>query len=261
MAAQGIKKSVRIAVIASAVLFFAALALAGASRPVAMLRGWMVRLSRPVTGVGEYIGGFSGAPPGEAPEEKEDRIRLSAVLAETEVLKKENESLRRALALKEERAAPMHAAAVLFYSRVLGRETLLLDAGQDQGIVEGDTVIDEHGFLVGEIAEVAPWSSKVSVASNEGTAFSASLLPVDEHILVKGLGGRALALELIPYDTVMREGDVVQWTREGRRGGAPIFAGRVVRGESAARGAFKTGRAVLLAHPEDLKHVLILTSP
>lgn len=245
-----------------AIVFFAAVLLGGASRPVAALRGQIVRMARPFMIVGEYVRGFPGVSRERIREEEAERMRLTAAAAETEALKKENQSLRHLLGLKEDETLTATAAAnVLFYTQLMGREALVLDAGRDQGIAEGDIVIDENRLLVGEIMEVLPGSSKVSVASNEGSVFSGSLLPLGGNVLVKGIGGRALALELVPYDTPIRDGDVVLWTREGARRGPAIFAGRVTKGASAARGVFKNGRAALLAHPDDLERVLVLTSP
>ncbi|MEK7541966.1 MAG: rod shape-determining protein MreC [Patescibacteria group bacterium] len=257
------RKRIRAAVAGAAVVFFVAAAIASQSRPVALAREWIARMGRPLLSAGAYVGGYvRSAAGGDARNEREEDERyLSASAAEIRTLRKENESLRRLLGLKEESAVALQAANVMSYAQIMGRETLFIDRGRDEGIAEGDIVIDEDRLLVGEIMEALPGSSRVSVASNAGRAFSGSLVPLGGDILVKGLGGRALALELIPYDTPIRDGDAVRWMPKGQREGVAIFAGRVVAGTSAPTGAFKTGRAVLLARPDQLERVLVLTRP
>lgn len=254
------RKGARIIIAGAAILFFTILAVSTHSRPVSLLRERTVRLLSPITRGAGYVGEFfTGASRLETREWEEDRRRLASAEAERVSLQKENTSLRRLLGLKEYVAIPTVSASVLVYTSVMGRETLVIDAGQKQGITQGDIVIDENRLLVGHVSAVSAEEAKVSVASNPGMTFSASLVPLGGKILIKGIGGRALALELIPHDTPLRDGDFVQWTPEGRRGSPNIFAGRVIKDASAASGAFKTGSAVLLADPGVLKQVLIMT--
>ena len=254
------KKRARAVATGGAILFFSLLAVSGNSRPVSYLRERAVQVLSPIAIAAQYAAGFfKGAPLEEIRGREDDQRRLAAGEAVRLGLQKENESLRRLLGVKENLAAPTASARVLAHTAVMGVETLLIDAGRDRGITAGDIVIDENGLLVGQVSETTAEGAKISVASNPGMAFSASLVPLGGKILIKGLGGRALALELIPYDTPLRDGDFVRWEDKEWRRTANIFVGRVVKGTSAAVGAFKTGRAVLLADPNALDFVLIIT--
>ena len=248
--------------VVTATAFFLLLVLARSTRPVSSLRMAVVRLLAPVASAGRSAAGYlTGVPRDQVRRLEEDSKMLAASLAEQEILKKENQSLKRLLGVQEDIPVESKGARVLAYTHVLGVETLLIDAGADRGVAAGDIVIDEHRLLVGQVTETTVGSAKVSVASNPDATFSAELVPLGGKILIKGLGGRGLALELIPYDTPLRDGDFVLWADESRSQGigTRVFAGRVVKGISSAVGAFKTGRAVLLADPSNLGIVLVLT--
>ena len=254
------KKRARVIAAGAAILFFSLLAIFGNSRPVSSVRERAVRMLSPIETGAKYAAGFfMGTSPEEIRGREDDQRCLAAGEAARLGLQKENESLRRLLGVKEKLAVPTASARVLAYTTVMGVETLFIDAGRDHGITPGDIVIDEDMLLVGHVSETTAEGAKVSVASNPGMAFSASLVPLGGKVLLKGLGGRALALELIPYDTPLRDGDFVRWTDKEQRRSPDIFAGRVVKGMSSAVGAFKIGRAVLLADPDALDFVLILT--
>lgn len=259
MQAPFFKKKTRIAAAGAAVIFFIVIVAAGRTRPVSSVRAYGIQLLSPIANFGASVGEYvAGAPGREKRMWNEDQRRLAAAEAQVFALQKDNKSLRRLLGLKEGTAAPLVSVRVLAYTSIMGMETLLINAGADQGIQEDDIVIDENRLLVGLVSEVNATDAKVSIASNTGMAFSASLLPLGGRVLAKGLGGRAVALELIPYDTPLRDGDLALWADERRRGDLVIFAGRVVKGMSAAAGAFKTARAVLLSNPDALKNLLVL---
>ena len=257
------KRRMRTIATVMAGVFFLVLVAGRSTRPVSFLRMSVTRMFAPLISAGRYTAGIlTGVPTERVRQLAEDSRMLAVSLAEREILKKENESLKRLLGVQDDATMPTIGARVRAYTHVLGVETLLIDAGADRGVAAGDIVIDEHRMLVGQVTETATGSATVSVASNPGATFSAELIPMGGKVLIKGLGGRGLALELIPYDTPLRDGDFVLWADESRSQGigTRVFVGRVVKGVSSATGAFKTGRAVLLADPSDLGTVLVLTN-
>jgi cell shape-determining protein MreC len=245
-------------------LFFGLLIAFGSTRPAASLRQGAVRFLRPVGWIGFGAGrwfafGLEGLSPERVRslQEMETRLEFStAALAETS---RENKALQRALGLKEKSGGDMlRSAAVLLYRQELESEILIIDIGRGEGTREGDPVVDGEGLLIGQVMEAGDGFSKIAVASNPGIVFSAELTPLGGRILAKGLGGRALSLELIPRDTPIRSGDFVRWVREDGGRQPVIFAGRAVGKGPAGSGGFKTGRAVLLSHPELARHVMVV---
>lgn len=191
---------------------------------------------------------------------EEESSRLEAASARAAWLEKENESLARALGIRAEFGSGLRSARVLDYQQTMGRESLVIDLGRDEGAARGDIVIDENRLLIGEISEAGIGFSKVAIASNPDTAFPAALEPLGGKVLAKGLGARALALEFIPRDAPVRAGDFVIWSHENKRIQSAVFVARVVApGPAGLSGVFKTGRAILLADPEVVRLVMVLT--
>lgn len=253
------RKKARSMAAVAAVAVFVLVAAMGRSGPISSLRAYSIRILSPVADAGEYVAGYLiGVPQWEVRELEDDRRRLTGAEARALATQKENEALRRLLDLKKDIALPAVSVRVLAYTHILGGESLLIDAGANQGIGAGDIAIDENRLLVGRVSEVTDTAAKVSVASNAGVVFSAGLVPLGGKVLAKGIGGRGFALELIPYDTPLRNGDLAVLAPENRRGESAIFVGRVVKGAGTAAGAFKTARAVLLSDPEALEHLLVL---
>lgn len=261
--ASRFRKRVRLGLFAAAVIFFLLLAAGGRSRPASAVREAVLAAASPVAGAGSRWGvWFTGIPASRVRELEESGLLLAARDAEIAVLRKENESLTAALGLADAAGTQRSVAArVLSYQQSMGRETLVIGAGEEAGVTEGDIVIDAHRLLVGQVSAVTSATAVVTVASNPGATFSGELVPLGGKIIFKGLGGRALALELIPYDTPLRDGDVVRWVREDAKAAPPVFAGRVVRGSASSGGAFKIGRASLLAEPDRTDTVFIFVSP
>lgn len=250
--------------VVAGVIFFGTLVIFSASRPAAFLREGAVRLLAPVSGLASGAGrwlafGLEGLSPERVRFLREVETRLEAAAAALDDVSEENEALRRALGLKRESGQSIRSARVILYRQELRNEILIIDVGRKDGVHEGDPVIDEERLLIGQISEVSEESSKVAVASNPGAAFSAVLVPLGGKILAKGLGGRAFALELIPMDVPLRSGDFIRWVRDGDHRGQAIFAGSVVGMSPGVSGGFKTGRAVLVSHPELAEQVLVIT--
>ncbi len=233
--------------------------------PIATLRRGSVRVLRPVMrfadsasrtiGSGGRVSVFSSCA-------SCDDERIARKVAEAKLLQatQENESLKKMLGLKKQFAPSLTSAAVMLYNQSWDREWLVIDAGEDAGVHIGDIVIDEDQLLVGEITEVAAMSATVAVASDKGAAFSVALAPTGGEALAHGLGARAFSVELIPRDTPVHPGDMVVRASKSSRTIPPIFAGRIVSVDDRAGGAFKIGKAVLLAHPERINRVMVVNS-
>ena len=247
------------------VLFFGLLIIFRSSAPVGYLRWSILQVISPVARIAQNTGQSSGfGLVGWSRERvralEEDSSRLKAANARVQELERENESLARALGVRAEFGPRIKSARAISYQQVMGRESLVIDLGRDAGVAAGDIVMDENRLLLGEVAETGIGFSKVAVASNPGIAFSAVLQPLGGKVLVKGLGARALGLELIPYDAPVRSGDFVVLFDENQRVLPAVFAARVVATSTAgASAAFKTGRATLLSDPERVQMVMVLT--
>ena len=222
-----------------------------ASSPVAKIREISFFFLKPMiwaAGMGKNILGLSGT--GVFPEDMVSVFRF-----EIEKLKEENESLKKALRFKDDTGVTLRGADVLLYSVDIGKEYMIVNQGNDAGVKEGDFVVDELGVLLGRVFEVGVDYSKVSLASNAGEVFEAEILPQGIVTVVRGLGGRSFALDLVGADEPVRAGDFVVL----RRAGLPkLLLGQVASVDKGGASAFKRVGASSLFHPEKLGKVFIL---
>ena len=253
--------------IAVVVVLFGGMIFFRDSRPVSALRTWTVVTLRPLMNAGMSLGRrLDAVTGGSSAQEVKDLIeqnqRLKAEEFAQERLRAENESLQKALGFKEIAHAPLGGARVLLYTDELGRESLLVDQGKDAGVKKGDIVIDENRLLVGEVSDVAETFSAVAIASNSKITFPAALVPVGGGALARGIGARAFAIELIPRGTPIRRGDFVARILPNIAGQErAILVGEIADEYLASSAAFASARATLLARPELLERVFIISLP
>jgi len=177
-----------------------------------------------------------------------------ALVFELEQLKLENAALKKVLSFKEASKLFLKGARVIFYSRELGKEFLLIDQGKKAGIKAGDLVIDAEQVFIGIVKEAGDGFAKVGVAANPGETFEVEIMPLRMRALAKGLGARAFTIDLLPADTPVRKGDLVGLLNKDK-----FFLLAEIAGEKEVSGsAFKEVRAVYLAHPELAREVFIL---
>ncbi len=232
--------------------------------PIAAFKSGSARLLRPMMRVADRVSRTIGSRAhavsfSTCASCDEERVGREVAEVKLATAAGENESLEKMLGLKRQFAPWLTPARVMLYNQEWDREWLVIDAGEEDGVRRGDMVIDEHQFLVGEVAEVSSVSATVAIASNNGTAFSIVLASSGAEALAHGLGGRAFRLELIPRDTAARPGDMAVRASKSNRKIPQIFAGRIVRVDDRAGGAFKIGTAVLLSHPERIDRVMVIS--
>jgi len=197
----------------------------------------------------------------EARRLTEENQRLTAENFDRLTLAREIDSLEAALAFRDATHQKLVGARVLAYTDELGRESLLVDQGSNAGVKKGDIVVDAHKMLVGEVDDAGDDSSGVAIASNAGVTFPAMLLPGGGNILARGMGARTLSMELIPRNTPIRRGDFVARAAPGAGGRErSIAAGTIIGEVSGAAGGFVAAHASLLARPETLDYVFIISS-
>lgn len=238
-----------------------ALIVFGSSRPVGWLRTSAIYALRPLASLAGYARRAITPGASEWPESSPDgRGDIAAEEVELAALRKENESLRAALAMKEEVVRPLVAGRVWWYANDDGRESLIIDRGKNHGVRRGDPVIDQNRMLVGDVAEAGQDFSKVNVASNRGTTFAAAFSS-GEEALMRGLGARSFSVELVPESAPVSTGDFVMSVLKNIRGIKPVFVGRIARVGAAACTGFRTLSVTLAARPERLERVWVIAAP
>jgi len=92
-------------------------------------------------------------------------------------------------------------------------DTLLIDSGESEGVMVGDTVSVE-GIALGTVTELSTHSSLVELYSSPGRTLDAEVGVSAGTIVVYGVGGGALEA-LMPGDLEVRVGDAVRDIRTG----------------------------------------------
>ena len=252
---QKLLYSITVVAVALVLIFFSR------STPVVLLRSGVIWTFRPVFKVVSVIGHGLGA--GAQPSSGSDLSKLAAengrlrkVEQQYQMLQDKNADLQKMLGFKEKQHVPLQGARVLLHGNEFGKEFLMLDAGTDKKIHEGDLVIDNKENVVGIIREAGSQSSKVSLASNVGEAFEVAMAPLNVKALAKGIGNRTFSLALIPDETPVRSGDFA--FMPGRLGTIDAAVAMVTHVTSSGVGAFQNVQGTLIVHPEMLDEVFII---
>lgn len=124
-----------------------------------------------------------------------------------EELKKENEFLREALVLGLEKE--LRLMLVQITSKDISQDSILINKGEKDGVLEGLPVITGQKVLLGKIGQVYDNFSEVILISNKRSSFDAKIPGEEIYGIVKGKGKSELYFDLIPKAQEIFEGDVI----------------------------------------------------
>ena len=123
---------------------------------------------RAVQGTGEYFTTLSQA--NSSSDEANKKLALQSLRAgQVEQLSEENNRLRKLLGLREQLAASVMAAEVLYDAADPYTRKIIIDKGQLKGVELGSPVLDESGVL-GQVTRVHPLVSEVTMVIDRDLA-------------------------------------------------------------------------------------------
>lgn len=178
-------------------------------------------------------------------------------LLQTEQLAAENQRLRQLLAMRERTAIRSTVAEVLYDTRDAFSRKLVLDKGQQHGVIAGQPVIDAGG-VAGQITRVFPLSSEVTLVTDRRSTMPVEIRRTGERSVAFGgsLDG-TIELRYLRTNADVREGDVL--VTSGLDGlfppGLPVGTISAVQPASSA---FVSVRVEPAAHVERTKLLLVL---
>lgn len=132
------------------------------------------------------------------------------VLARTHTLQRENEELRKLLALRESLRVSTLAAEVLYEQRDAFSRRVVIDRGVQDGLQPGAPVIDERGVL-GQLQRVHRQSSELVLLSDRET--SIAVVNARTGAMQVAYGGAqpwGMELRFAAANADLREGDVLR---------------------------------------------------
>ncbi|HEY2481094.1 MAG TPA: rod shape-determining protein MreC [Caulobacteraceae bacterium] len=146
----------------------------------------------------------------------------------------------------------MVAADTVLDARGPFSNSRLADAGADQGVVEGNPVLSEHG-LVGRIVGVAPRASRIMLLTDVDSRTPVMIPRTNGRAILSGDGGSAPALAYLRSHDALKVGDRVLTSGDGGVVPRGLAVGTVTKGfDGAWRVALDTD-----ATPIDFVRILL----
>lgn len=147
----------------------------------------------------------------ENEELKEKNSSLEEQVRELEMVKADNETMHEYMNLTQKYAEYETIPAYVINKDVSNfSSTLVLNAGEDDGVRENMTVIADKG-LVGHVISVTPHTSKVQVIIDPGSTVSCSISTTEQSIICKGTidNDQTLRATMFSTDAEIIQGDNV----------------------------------------------------
>lgn len=126
-------------------------------------------------------------------------------LAQLEV---ENERLRKLLSVKEREKASGQVAQIMYTARDPFSRKVIVDKGQQSGIIAGQPAIDETG-VVGQVTRVFPFSAEITLITDKDQAVPIQVVRSGQRSVVFGLGNGQLELRYMPANSDVQVGDIL----------------------------------------------------
>jgi rod shape-determining protein MreC len=185
--------------------------------------------------------------------------KLLLQLADLEKLKSENESLKKALGvIKSENFKLIFAHFVGFD---LNSDYAFIDEGSLAGVKNHLPLINEQKVLIGRVIEVFPQRARIRFLWSPESLIPAKVLGKDAFGLVKGNGNFEAFLEEVPREKKLEKGDLVLTSNFDKSIPANLLIGKILDFEKNDIEPFQKAKIELLAKPEKLESVFVISEP
>ncbi|MEK7167065.1 MAG: rod shape-determining protein MreC [Patescibacteria group bacterium] len=140
---------------------------------------------------------------------KQEIQNLIVKKGQIEELSQENEILRKELNFIKKNNLPFVISQIIGGKNDLGFQTLIINKGKNDGLIEGLPVITQ-GFLIGKIIKVDKYTAQILPITENHSLIAAVIQNYPKtNGLVKGEYNLSLIMELIPQDIKIQVGDLV----------------------------------------------------
>ncbi|MGB8053389.1 MAG: rod shape-determining protein MreC, partial [Azonexus sp.] len=110
--------------------------------------------------------------------------------------------------VKERENAKGQVAQILYTARDPFSRKVIVDKGQQSGVVAGQPAIDEAG-VVGQVTRVFPFSAEITLISDKDQAVPVQIVRSGQRSVVFGLGNGQMELRYMPANADVQVGDVL----------------------------------------------------
>lgn len=230
--------------------------IAGLAAPAYWLATAPIRLGRGARDAAAERSGLVS----ENAELREQLLLAQAGLAQIDSMDEENKSLRALLDARQRLSLNAQLAELVEVDLDPYRHRLLIDQGSNQGVHEGQAVIDAHG-LIGQVLAPSANRSQVILITDPGHAIPVRVARNGLRAIAYGTGEiDRLELPHIPFSADIVAGDQLLTSGLGGRfpGGIPVAVVNDVRGDDSA--TFAVAEATPVAGLTRGNHVLLLST-
>jgi rod shape-determining protein MreC len=156
--------------------------------------------------LGDYVAGV-----GRMREENDRLVRLEAAnaraLQQGEHLAAENTQLRKLLGMRERNAFRSTVAEVLYETSDPFTRRLVIDRGQQHGLLAGQPVLDAQG-VIGQVSRVLPLTAEITLLTDRSSTLPVEIRRNGVRAVAYGAGRSGLIeLRFLPATVDIREGD------------------------------------------------------
>lgn len=176
------------------------------------------------------------------------------------VLREENEELRSLLDFKNKNEYQLQLVNILSRDPV-NRNILIVDAGQDKNIENGQAVVVGDGIIVGKIFDVGIDSAKVRLLTDNFSKLAVRLSD-DEEVsgILSGSLGLAMDLSFIPQEKEIKKGDMLLTADIDNKIPAGLVVGQVEEVEFSQEELFKNASVLPLLNYDSINILAVITN-
>ncbi len=139
---------------------------------------------------------------------KQAQLENASDLQRLAQLEAENERLRKLLAVTEREKVKGQVATILYTARDPFSRKVVINKGQQSGIIAGQPAIDELG-IIGQVTRVFPFSSEVTLVTDKDQVVPVQVVRSGQRSVAYGLGNGLMELRFMAANADIVEGDML----------------------------------------------------
>ncbi len=200
-------------------------------------------------------------------------LNAGSLNSENEKLKKENQNLLSQIALlqlikqgnqaqSDVSAASQNTGFKLLMTGVIGldNDILSINKGSADGIAEGMPVIGQQNVLFGKVFKVYKNFSQIMLISNKNSVTNVEILGSEIDGVIKGSGGLASYLDLIPISSDINPQDVLVTSSIDKSFPKGLLVGEIVQKQKNDQEPFQKASVNLFFNIKTADNLFVITN-
>ena len=157
-----------------------------------------------------------------------DNKMMKMNLQKIDILEDEVSRLRSIKRIMSEKFENIQIARVIQRDVIPNKESIKINIGSNDKVIKGQTVMGANG-LIGQIVEVALYSSKVLLITDVNSNVPAIITRTGKQVIIKGRSEDDLLEISFTDDTDIKSGDLIVTSGQAGRFIASLNIGRIVK--------------------------------